>query len=488
MQISDIDNLLELSDIPPEEYQRVKDKYLSKGQSNNLQKHILGRSTAPRLRNTVRPPGENYAPVFFNRDYMIKLVHKQGWGGYILALVTWDLVIIDIDVEEIPGVPEDHLGYIKSNIDAYYPNDRFYINKTARGYHVYLVSRMVSHSSRAAIYMRIKLNADPAHGANSLYTGSSVRLTSKLTGDNNPCISEFLTAYGSGSPDPKALELYNTIQGYIKKYSRYGVDSIVNNKELMAALYEMWINVPGDFGRTHVKVASPMLLNGEGNLESNITVVPSVISAITDKVWSSFIKYRVIRPGRLEILLVQSHQQICMNNLYRILEATEDYAVGIHVQESCYFISYRDLFFVDIDHRSRLQIIFQYVRYHPEATFRVVQTNKGFHAFLTSYPIPYSDCFPLSQRLCGDSCHLLSVLHRGYSVRVNKKRKDETPYREVIKIGKAEECPRLYNLYMKHLSLYTKNSEWNCPLYLQQGTAATDILEKEGPLGNKMKM
>jgi hypothetical protein len=224
---------------------------------------------------------------------------------------------------------------------------------------------------------------------------------------------------------------------------------------------------------------------GQVRLESNIRGIPSSLISIVDKVWSSFMTYRIIKPGRLEILLRQSHIQICMNNLYRILESTEDYAVGVHVQESCYFISYRDLFFVDIDHKSRLQIIFQYVRYHPEATFRIVKTNKGYHAFLTSYPIPYEECMPLSQRLCADHCHLLSVRHRGYSVRVNKKFQRELPYREVSKAGTAPECPRLYNLYLKHLSLYKKNSEWLCPLYLKQTNIALDILEKEGPTGLK---
>ena len=72
MQISDIDNLFELSDLQPEEYRLLKEKYLAKGQSNNLQKHVIGRLTIPRLRNTVRPPGENYAPICYNKDYMIK--------------------------------------------------------------------------------------------------------------------------------------------------------------------------------------------------------------------------------------------------------------------------------------------------------------------------------------------------------------------------------------------------------------------------------
>ncbi len=479
-KLIDLENLYHLSDIPLEEYKIMKEQFLNKGESNRLEKYLIGRSTVPRLRNTVRPPGENYAPVFYNEDYMIKLVHKPNWGGHILTLVVWDLVIIDIDVEEIPGIYEDHLSYIQKSIEKHYPNDLFYINKTSRGYHVYLMSRMLKYSSKAAIYMRLKLNSDPAHATNSLYSGSSVRLTSKLKGDNNPIISEFLCKVGTGALNLKAEQLYNDIQSYIKKYSKYGVENIISNKELMEELYSKWSNIPEDFGKTHISISSPLTLNNEDSkiiLHWNFS--PFKIK-FSEKVWNSFLKYRVIKINRLNTLLMHSHYQICMNNLYRILHSTEDYAIGIHVQESCYFISYRDLFYVDIDHKNRLKIIFQYVRYHPEATFRIVKTNKGYHAFLTSYPIPYDQCMDLSLRLCADHCHLLSVRHRGYSVRINQKIITENPYKEILKVGRALECPRLYALYLKHLELYEKNCADKCTIYLYQNTTAINMLEKDG--------
>ena len=82
---------------------------------------------------------------------------KQILCRHILALTVWDLVVIDIDVDDVDDVdvPEDHLSYIERNIQRYYPDDLFYINKTARGYHVYLVSRTVTHCSKAAIYIYI---------------------------------------------------------------------------------------------------------------------------------------------------------------------------------------------------------------------------------------------------------------------------------------------------------------------------------------------
>jgi hypothetical protein len=479
-----IESLYKLSDLTPEEYDNLKTAYLSKGQTSMLKRQLIGRSFLPRLRNTVKPPGEIYAPVMYCPDYMIKLVHKPRWGGYILALTVWDLVVIDIDTNDGDGPDdEDHLSYIEKNIQRYYPDDLFYVNKTRRGYHVYLVSRTVKHSSKTAIYMRIKLNSDPAHGSNSLYTGSSIRLSRKQA-DDGQYISNFLVKFGSGTPDPKALELYETIQSHIKRFSCYSVDDIVGNQKLMTELYSQWSAcVTSNFGLTHIKVVAPaLLINDNGNIlfsKKHVFIRPEIIS-ITHKVWSEFLRARKIKMQYLDILLFHAQHQMCMNNLYRIFEATEDYAIGVHVQESCYFISYRDLFFADIDHKNRLQIIYQYVRYHPEATFRIVETNKGYHAFLTSYPLHHNEGIPLSIRLCTEHCHLLSVYHRGYSVRVNQKYKKETPYKEIRKVGKAPEDPRLYSLYLKHLELYNWNVEHKTTLYMYQNNTAQKIVDDEG--------
>lgn len=86
----------------------------------------------------------------------------------------------------------------------------------------------------------------------------------------------------------------------------------------------------------------------------------------------------------------------------------------------------------------------------------------------------------LSMRLCTDTCHLVGVFHRGYSVRINQKRKDEKPYKEICVVGKAPEDPRLLSLYRKHLDLYRESTELKRTTYMYQIITAKKILEREG--------
>jgi hypothetical protein len=480
--IKQINVLYELSDIDEQEFLEWKQHYLSTGKSILLCKQLASRSIIPRIRNTQRPPGEIYAPVLYNKDYIIKLVSKPKWGGYILALTVWDLVIIDIDSDA--GDDEDPLIYIRKNIEKFYPDELFYINRTNRGYHVYLVSKTLKYSSRAAIYMRIRLNGDPAHGANSLYNGHSVRLSRKST-DKTEIPSQFCESCGKGSLDPQAYRLYNEIQGYISKFGCHEPD-IVSNKSLMHELYEMWCNTMqynNDFGLVHIKSVSPMFLvkttNGiETETAQVFNIYNTQLGTIIKKIWDKFLKHRVIKDNTLVALQLCSQHNVCLSNLYRILEASDDYAIGVHIQDSCHFIAYKDLLLVDYDHKNRLKILKTYVRFHPEATFRVVSTTKGHHAFLTSYPVHYSRGTQLLRRLCSDPCHLLGAFHRGYSVRINRKHQSETPYKEVCKIGIAQEDPRLLMLYLKHLDLYRLNDKTET--YMCQRITARNIVKYDG--------
>ena len=483
-----IEYLFQLSDIKEDEFKAMKEEYLREGKSRLLCNRLAGRSVVPRLRNMFKPPGEIYAPIYYNSDYIIKLIQKPGWGGHIMALVIWDLFVIDIDTE--PDDDEDPLIYIKKNIDRFYPNELFYINKTNRGYHVYLVSKTLKHNSRAAIYMRLKLNCDPAHGTNSLYTGSGLRLTRKNT-DRTELPSQFLMQYGNGKPDKRALSLYNEVQDNIRKYGKYGMTSIVEDQTVMRDLYETWqktMKDHQDFGLQHILATAPMTLQERDGkvmlqLAPSFQIWDTYLGYKVKSIWSKFLKSRVMNISNTPALLLACHHSICMGNLYRILKATPDYAIGIHVQESCYFISYRDLLYIDCDHMNRLQMLYTYVRYHPEATFRVVRTNKGYHAFLTSYPVHHQKGIELSLRLGTDPCHLVGVYHRGYSVRVNQKRKGECSYQEFRKVGKAEEDPRLLALYHKHIELYRTHCKARTEIYMHQNITARDIVEKEGYMG-----
>jgi len=486
----EIQSLIKLSDLKEQEINELLLNYQVSGQSKILFQKLIGRCIYPKLRNTQKPPGEIYATLVYDKDLMIKLVKKPSWGGYILALTVWDLLVIDIDDDEFEldsasasastSASTECFDLIKQNIEKYYPTDLFYINKTRRGYHLYLISRFVSHTTKMAIFMRMKLNSDPAHGTNSLYTGASIRLSRKQTDpieQTQP--SKYLTQLGSGQPNPEALALYNRIQLYLEKYGNYYPDEIVGNRDRMLELRSLRDYNSNDFGAVHINVTAPMEINinGELVLKPPFREKSQELEQHVNITWSNFVKYRVIKEEKLPYILMKCQQQMCMNNLYRIFESTNDYAIGVHLQECCYFIAYRDLLVIDYDY-SRLGLLARFVRTHADYTFRIVKTNKGYHAFLTSKSVDHKTGINLLIYLAADPMHIVGTYFRGYSVRINKKKKDEPGYKELHRIGKAPEDPRLVALYQKHLELYSSSN--TKPIHQYQRITAQNILEQEG--------
>lgn len=463
--LAEFDTLYKISDLTEEEYNTAKKQYLQTGMDKKLYKHLLSRSKLPNLRNLVRPCGERYAPVSYSADYIVKYVLKPSWGadGMILVICLWELLVIDIDDKQ-------QLPYIKKRIDRYYPNELWYIHETARGYHLYMVSRTVNHASKYAIYVRKKLNCDPAYGSNSLYSGSSIRLTRKKW-DPEGVVSKYLESYGNGQANPEALRLYNIVVYWLQRATS---DTIVDWSNI-------WSNMPSDFGKVHIAASAPLLLN-DGVCSSNVGEV--LWNNDVAREWRRFIKYQTIpNLSHLPLLLFGVQFQMGMDNLYRILESTQDYAIGIHVQHNTYFISYRDLLFVDYDYKPRRAIIARFCRSNAGYVFRLVQTNKGYHAFLTSHPMVHNstDSIEMLYNLRTDPAHLLGVYYRGYSVRVNKKYSKESPYREVARYGTGREDERLLALYQKHLDLYNKNDR-QALVCNYQLKIASDIFHEEGPM------
>lgn len=429
-------------------------------------KILLNRSTIPYYRNLYAPPGELYAPIECNTDYMIKLLEKPAWGGYLLFLTVWDMVILDFDQMDYSVIREKV---------RFYENELFYVRKTQRGYHLYLISRPANHMSKYAIYMRIRLGCDPAHGSNSLYTGSSVRLSHKYH-VNDDLVSKFIGTLGTGTPDPEMLKLYNIIDGLIVKYSKYGPSNI---SSIFPELHQMNKNMINTETMAGVQIEQTAGLVFTNNNLQKIAPANDAVYNLVSPFWTQFIRTRVLHHDRLVYLLMAMHRNMCYSNLYRIIKDHKDYAYVIHLQQNCHSLVYRDLFMIDYDNSARLSILARYVRKNQDATFRVVKTNKGFHAFLTSYPIHYRKSLKLSELLRSDPCHILGTLYRGYSVRINQKRISEKPYLEYHKYGSAQEDPRLVTLYNMHIDLHRQNCENKVAIMNTQRIAAKAMLQRD---------
>lgn len=412
-------------------------------------KFLMGRSKHPFIRNVTRPIGEYYAVITYDRDHMLKLVKKPRWGGYVLCLVMWDFLIIDID-------DKDQLVGAKKNLSIMYPEDTFYVHSTPRGYHLYLMSRLVDHSSKEAILLRIAANSDPAHATNSLYTGSSIRLCRKPNDTVAPSI--YHKTFGSGKILPAALDRYNKCMHYLNKFGGYYTNKLVKTPEATEVIRQLHVDMlkRDDFGLHHILTTAPFRVDiseGRFRLYENNNISGSGLKLL----WRSIIETKDFDDNQFSLVIAAVQRTMQMRNLYQIIDATADYAYGVHVQETLYFISYRNLLMIDYDNEWDIEHLQAGIE--PWMTFRVVKTNRGYHCFLTSKRVPFnsSEAHRVLRKLKSDIFHAMGAWVRGYSVRVNRKHANDK-YEEIQFIGTAPEDPKLVKLYQLHLELYGKHS------------------------------
>lgn len=447
--------LFKSSDLSQQEYIN-----LLKCDKEAIYRTLLGRSNVSEYRNRFKPPGEIYLTLEYTPDYVVKYINKPGWGGHLITITTWELLIIDIDL----GVLLDDVVELAT---YYYPKDLFYVHETNKGFHLYLMNRKVPHYCKEAIKMRETLVCDPAHGTNGLYTGNSVRLCLK-NDDRLNIASRFVCKVGEGVANTQLQSVYDRIVELSHIFCKYRVNDLHSSIEISQMYNKMLTDHRDDFGLVQVLASTPA-----SSPAMELTYVNDIYS---DFVWDGFLKSKVIHYHHWPLLLNKLKKVMGFNNLYRILESTPEYAIGIHVQESLKFIVYRDLLVVDHDVKNRLHIVNHFCRYHREFVFRVVQTPKGYHIFLTSHRMPYNDrkSSGMLERLRSDPCHLISVPYRGYSIRINQKHRRELPYKEIKKIGYGQENQHLVELYQKHLQLYKQCCESNDLLFKIQNTVAND--------------
>ena len=420
---------------------------------------VITRSKIHYVRNLKRPRGELYAPVYFDKDCMIKLVKKPNWNGLLPVMVEWCMEVIDIDQDfKEPTITFQTL--VDRINETGYGHELFYVHKTTNGFHLYLVSGEQGNTSEESVKMQIDLQSDPAHSTNTLYTGNSIRLCKK--NKNEPFVSKFVGSIGTGLPDPVVLSMYRKVQSFLQQFERFCIqDHQSEILKLSQILLDDSLGKIGNFGYHHIRSCAPCILQGKQLVDN----LPS-LDDIDCTVYDDFVRSsKILDDALIDALLPRVKRTFSFGTLYRILESTDDYACGVHIQESLLFISYRDLLCLDYDHTGDLLYLKAYLRKkdRPKLKFRIVQTNKGYHCFLVSKPVQHDtpEARLLLTQLRSDPFHVLSSIIRGYSIRINKKYQSDTevPYVELGTIGDEDipDDPRLMLLYNKHLEYYRGN-------------------------------
>lgn len=299
---------------------------------------LVGRNKDPFIRNIVRPIGEFYAVITYDRNHIVKLVKKPKWQGFVPCLVMWDFVIIDID-----DIGSYHRA--KRQLQKLYPDDLFYAHRTPRGYHIYLMSRLINNYDIDAIMIRMAALSDPAHGTNSLYSGSSIRLCRKPNDTVDP--STFSESFGNGKPNSEAMERYNLCLKYLKLFGEFYTDKLLETEDAGKIVYDLHKELlsrvdPDDFGLHHVMSMAPFKLVLDKDT-GQLTIVHNQNYCERDprEVWRDLVEKRDFPHDEREEIIAAVHRKIQMRNLYRVLESTPEYAVGIHVQESLHFVSFK---------------------------------------------------------------------------------------------------------------------------------------------------
>ncbi len=477
----------------------IKDKLYTEDKQSYI-KLLTINSDLAEIRNSTKPYGEKCIYFGYNKNFALKFVEKNGWNGYLPVLVTWNLCIIDIDNKDI--LYDD----IIEMLEYYYPNDLFYIHKTNAGYHLFLMSRLLDHNSKESIKMKITLLGDVAHGTNTIYTGNSVRLCLKEN-DKLDIASKFIGKYEGkhikhdvenkeegknkeenkeenkkGILNDECDSIYKSIIHYLEMFKICNVTNIINCDTIMKYIYDNYLEIlrnDNDMGAHQINVITSCYLDFmEDSCTYKFCDKFDKLKLSQDIEYEKFLKHRVLNEPKLDNLILNVLKSMSYNNLYRIIDSNDEYAYGCHVQESLYFIVYKNLLVVDYDNPSRLKILSAFCRYHPEYKFRIVRTNAGYHCFLTSHRINHKHSYNLLSRLCSDPMHIISSIVRGYSVRVNQKHRYEKPYKECHSYGKGEEIPELVQLYQIHLDKYKEYSCNNLQLYRVHNIVTKDMLSK----------
>jgi hypothetical protein len=391
---------------------------------------------------TSKPTPHN---LFYETEYYQCHLNTHFVYGPILFLVTRDICIVDIDID-------CNLEYLKKMIErAGLDKELFSVHRTTKGFHLYLISRFLNNHSTQNIYARLLLDSDICHLIHNCQRGDAIRLTKKY--HREPSVSRRVGQIGTGLPDPNVEKVYREICAISEKFSGYTPET-VTGQECMGKMYELWresLSRLSPFGRRYRTLSVPNLLAEEdGKIVYRENPLPR--SERPTKC------HYIPRCGQHDLRLKRIGQRFIRKSQHFILDSGPDHLVVYKAGDNIYTIVYRDLLVIDYDRRDLIRLAHEYVRYHPECTFRAVRTFQGHHLFLTSRAVEHgtTESFWIQNRLRSDRLYNAISQTSGYFVRLNPKCDrdiEQDTYREERIIGSAPESDRLLELYRLHFQL-----------------------------------
>lgn len=349
------------------------EKLLKSRQLCNLIFRSLKFSDDILVRNLVMPRYLIWAPVSIGPRYLLIINHRPKSDNYILSFMTRELLVIDAD-----GTPLERLAQIA--IEKY-PNDRFYIHKTNSdkdNYHIICVSRPILHNSQEAIEMRYYFNCDAAYSQISLYRGYAVRLISKKPGQE--FTYPYIMTIGHGQVDQTMDNLYQQILQLVQEFGNYHVNSFKENLNFRLKLYNMWKQCQNNYNHSfyfkQLKGVAPAELMQAQTQEQNNDVEFQIFSSQYGHPQTTIdiVKYlqrkfcyscRDDKSFELVDASIRSIQFPWPEVNNNTLLSNSEYTIAVDITLNYYFQVFKRFFYVDIDDKGRLRIIYEFARLNP---------------------------------------------------------------------------------------------------------------------------
>lgn len=164
----------------------------------------------------------SYVPERLQFIFEFSDIHEYGISreryninNFIYYIKFYDLLLLDYDDIDIETVKKN-LNLIKQLTNK---KILFRIYKTYKGYHVFIISHLISYNSPEAITIAKYLNCDPWYIIYFKYYGYSIRISNKL-GREEEYNHIFISEYGDGKPNKKCMKMIKIFEYYENKIKK----------------------------------------------------------------------------------------------------------------------------------------------------------------------------------------------------------------------------------------------------------------------------
>ena len=352
-------------------------------------------------------------PLINNQDFQVGINYKS-----MFYIKFYDLLMIDHDFDD----PD--LFYAINNFCENNKEFLFKVYKTTKGYHYILISHTIPYYKREALDLMKELKSDYLYNAFSFSNGFNYRLTKKY--DDEPFVVKFNGYIGHGISSEKALNLVEIHDKYIEEFKDFGSRLGVKNSII--------------------------------KFEEKLVIDKSVKSVSLYEKYANDV-YKTFNIDK---------EYFKYNNFFkqnvRLLEDGPDYFIGTTILMNYNFIMFKNLCVIDIDDNKLDYKNYLNVNFDVEKDcVHVFKTNHGYHFFITSEEMPMDEkVFSFMKSKNSDPNYaIFSYLKKTYSIRLNRKYKEENPiYKRLGFFGKKEnEDRRLAYLTDYHYILSMKYNE-----------------------------